>query len=156
MNCKNCGDPVDPQRVALGYDYCLADECQQKCVKRVLMAAVGVNKAADHYVRAEEVVPPPTPPTTPSSGDDGDGALPDLRARPSRPAVEPRVKSTLQRLREREAELDDGLRRGYERFCRGESTAREMDAENDRLVGAFNQLVLQENIRYRSLLRKRR
>ena len=61
MQCRNCGDVVDPRRVELGYDYCLKEECQQICLKRVQLAAVGVNKAADYYMKAEEVLPPRAP-----------------------------------------------------------------------------------------------
>src|SRR5262245_41688227 len=57
MKCKNCGEPVDPRRVELGYDYCTRAECQEACVDRVELAAVAVNKASDQYVRAEDVVP---------------------------------------------------------------------------------------------------
>ena len=34
-------------------------------------------------------------------------------------------------------------------------TAREMDRERDQLIASFNQLVMSENIRYRSMLRRR-
>src|SRR5262249_60257437 len=57
MDCTNCGEPVDPRRVELGYDYCTRPECQEACVERVELAAVAVNKASDQYVRADEVVP---------------------------------------------------------------------------------------------------
>jgi hypothetical protein len=57
MKCRNCGDPVDPRRTELGYDYCTRPECQEACVERVELAAVAVNKASDQYVRADEVVP---------------------------------------------------------------------------------------------------
>ena len=69
MQCRNCGDLVDPRRVELGYDYCLKEECQQRCLKRVLLAAVGVNKAADCYSKAEEVVRPRPATTTTVGGD---------------------------------------------------------------------------------------
>ena len=51
--------------------------------------------------------------------------------------------------------MDRALDRSYERFRRGESTAAEMDRERDDLVAAFNQQVMNENIRYRSMLRGR-
>ncbi len=133
-------------------------------MKRVRLAALGVNKAADYYVRADEVMPPPAPapvPPGPDEGDepggDGDGASPGPRAATSEQghSSEKRPRSTLQRLREREAELDEALGRSYERFRRNEITAREMEAEQRRLVAEFNQLVMSENIRYRSLLRRR-
>jgi len=52
---------VDPRRVELGYDYCMKEVCQQRCIERVQLAAVGVNKAADYYMKAEEVLPPRPP-----------------------------------------------------------------------------------------------
>jgi hypothetical protein len=164
LECRNCGSPLDPRRVELGYDYCLKEECQQRFVKRVKLAALGVNKAADYYVRADEVVPPAAPapvPPGPEEGDepggDGDGASPGPKAAASKQdrSPEKRPQSTLERLRQREAELDEALSRSYERFSRNEITAREMEAEQRRLVAEFNQLVMSENIRYRSLLRRR-
>jgi hypothetical protein len=153
LQCRNCGDLVDPRRVELGYDYCLKEECQQRCMKRVLLAAVGVNKAADYYSRAEEVVPPRLRATTVSNDAD---ELPQVRGRISRPANEERKrpKTTLERLREQEVALDEALRRSYDRFCQGEITAREMDLERDQLIGSFNHRVMSENIRYRSMLRR--
>jgi len=47
------------------------------------------------------------------------------------------------------------LEGSYQRFCRGEITAREMDKERDELIREFNQLVRSENIRYRGMLRRR-
>jgi hypothetical protein len=141
--------------VELGYDYCLKDECQQRCLKRVLLAAVGVNKAADYYSRAEEVVSPRPPTTTTASIDDDE--LPQAQGRmpPRATQKRRRPKTTLERLRAQEVELDEALRRSYERFCQGEITAREMDRERDQMVGSFDQQVMSENIRYRSMLRKR-
>jgi hypothetical protein len=150
LQCRNCGELVDPERVALGYDYCLKTECQVRCMKRVLLASVGVNKAADHYERAEDVLLPAPPPTTSSTEED---EVPPLRDRPPRPPAQKRVASTLDRLREKERELDAALSRSYERFCRGEVTVKEMDRERDELLRAFNRLVMGENIRYRSMLR---
>ncbi len=153
LQCRNCGSPLDPRRVELGYDYCLEEECQKRCVKRVPLAALGVNKAADYYVRADEVLPPPGPAPVPA-GPDEDDDLSSVEPRgDGRPEKRPRT--TLERLRQREAELDRALGESYERFGRSEITAREMDAEQRRLVAEFNQLVMGENIRYRSLLRRR-
>ena len=53
MKCRNCGEEVDRRRVELGYDYCTRPGCQERLVKRVELARVTVNKAADQYVRAE-------------------------------------------------------------------------------------------------------
>jgi hypothetical protein len=162
LQCRNCGDVVDPRRVELGYDYCLKEECQQRCLKRVQLAAVGVNKAADYYMKAEEVLPPrpaapggtPGPPP-PMEPDDGGGEPPEVSSPRARPAVNKgtRPKTTLERLQRMERALDDLLDRSYERFRRGEITATEMHRERDRLVDAFNQQVMRENIRYRSMLR---
>jgi hypothetical protein len=155
LQCRNCGDLVDPRRVELGYDYCLKEECQQRCLNRVLLAAVGVNKAADYYYKADEVVPPRGPTTTTTSIDDDEIA--PSRTRTPRPANKnrKRPKTTMERLREHEVELDKALDRSYDRFCRGEITTKEMDRERDQLIGSFNQLVMGENIRYRSMLRHR-
>jgi pyruvate/2-oxoglutarate dehydrogenase complex dihydrolipoamide acyltransferase (E2) component len=151
----------------LGYDYCLREECQQRFVKRVRLAALGVNKAADYYVRADEVLPPPAPAPVPPGPEEGDEPAADRdgasRASPGPKATaserghssEKWPPSTLERLRQREAELDEALAQSYERFRRNEITAREMEAEQRRLVAEFNQLVMSENIRYRSLLRRR-
>jgi hypothetical protein len=171
LKCRNCGDVVDPRRVELGYDYCLKEECQQICLKRVQLAAVGVNKAADYYMKAEEVLPPrpPAPDADqvaepeagdpdekPEPGQPGEPAQPG-QVRPSvpRPAAKTpkRLKTTLERLRDQEAALDAALDLSYERFRRGEITATELHRDRDRLVEAFNQVVMRENIRYRSMLR---
>jgi hypothetical protein len=153
LECRNCGDPVDPRRVELGYDYCVKEECQQRCLKGVHLAAVGVNKAADYYMRAEEVVPPRAPTATSSGGDD----FPEAKPRPPSPvlAANKGSRTTIERLRERERQLDEALGRSYERFRSGEITAKEMHRERDQLVGAFNRQVRGENIRYRSMLRQR-
>jgi hypothetical protein len=161
LKCRNCGDVVDPRRVELGYDYCLKEECQQRCLQRVELAAVGVNKAADYYMRADEVLPPAGPfrpsdgPAAPAAPPAGEEPVPSRPSKPG-PSDRPpaRAKSTLERLREQEARLDEALDRSYQRFRLGEITAREMDVERDRLVEAFNRQVRSENIRYRSFLRR--
>jgi len=174
LQCRNCGSPLDRRRVELGYDYCLREECQQLYVKRVKLAALGVNKAADYYVRAEEVLPPPAPAPLPAGHEDADEDVDedvdeDLTGTPgpagdSPPAgspstpsadAEPRPRSTLARLREIDSQLDRDLARSYDRFVRGDITAREMDAEQRRLVADFNRMVMNENIRYRSFLRRK-
>jgi hypothetical protein len=158
--CRNCGGPVDPRRIELGYDYCLKEECQQQCLRRVELAAVGVNKAADYYMKAEEVLPP-RPSSALSGGVDSalEASPHDLVDTPVRKPAQTkgatrRPKTTLDRLRDQEHALDEALGRSYERFRRGETTAAEMHRERDNLVGAFNTKVMAENIRYRSLLRR--
>jgi hypothetical protein len=147
----------------MGYDYCLTEECQQRCLQRVELAAVGVNKAADYYMRADEVLSPPAPsadpPTSSASaavGVDEPGPGRVRKPSPPGPPGPParRAPSTLERLRDQEARLDEAMDRSYERFRLGEITAREMDVERDRLIEAFNRLVKSENIRYRSFLRR--
>jgi hypothetical protein len=140
--------------VELGFDYCLKVECQQRCMKRVLLASVAVNKAADYYTKAEEMVPPRPPVSAPPTSIDADDE-PTVRRRRPRPSREPRPTTALDRLHQAEADLDAALARSSERFDRGEVTAREMDRERDQLIEAFNQRVTNENIRYRSMLRSR-
>ena len=101
-------------------------------------------------------------PATTGTDDDGtaaDGTADEVPA-PSAPArrrapAPVRPPTTLDRLRQQELELDKALERSYARFRQGDITAREMDVERDRLIVAFNQLVTSENIRYRSMLRRR-
>ena len=95
---------------------------------------------------------------TDADGTDADGTAPtEAAGRPRRPAAPAPVRppTTLDRLRQQELELDRALERSYARFRQGDITAREMDVERDRLIVAFNQLVTSENIRYRSMLRRR-
>ena len=153
MQCRNCGDAVDPQRVELGYDYCLKPECQARCVKRVLLASVGVNKAADHYAAAEDLLPPPTPVAGAVPDDGDDDYEGDVAPRPRRTAAPRPRPSTLDRLQALGRELDAAIARDYDRFCRGEITAAEMHAERQRMIRAYNGVVRAENIRYHSLLR---
>lgn len=151
VKCKNCGEVVDPQRVALGYEYCTRPECQERFVQRVELARVTVNKAADQYVRAEEVVPSGPRPRW-GIDEEGDGAdRPRQRVPEPPPAPRP---STEQRLRRASEKLDAALLEVHERFCRSEITYAEMRAEQKALIRAFNELVRSQNIRYRSFLRK--
>lgn len=158
MRCRNCGEPVDPQRVELGYDYCLKEECQRRCLKPVRLASIGVNKAADYYTAADELVPPPLTRSTGTHDepDDGAAAAPEPIAPDHRPQPAlARPKTTLERLRNEEAVLDAALEDRYERFRRGEITAVELDQQRDELIRRFNEVVRAENIRYRGMLRKR-
>jgi hypothetical protein len=153
MKCKNCGDPVDPRRVELGYQYCTRPACQERCLQRVELAAVAVNKASDQYVRADEVVtegPSARWGIDPEPADDeGPG-----RRRPHEAPRARRRSSTRKKLERAAGRLDDELARLYERFCKAELTAAEMRSRQNERIRAFNALVRHENIRYRSFLRK--
>ena len=151
MKCSSCGEIVDPRRVELGYDYCTRPECQERLVERVELASVSVNKAADQYVRADEVVPKAPRPRWGIDEEDEEAA--DRPPRPVRKPPAPRP-STEARLRRASDELDAALMRVYERFCRSEITQAEMRSEQNTLIQAFNDRVRSENIRYRSFLRK--
>ena len=155
MKCRNCGDLVDQRRVELGYDYCLKDECQKRCIEPVRLASIGVNKAADYIMREEELLPAraPNPARQRAVDDDDDTTLPAAGRSPIPPTRRRRA-TTLERLRRLEAELDAAVDRSYQRFAAGELTARELDKERDGLIRAFNQQVMAENIRYRSMLRR--
>jgi len=153
MDCKNCGEPVDPRRVELGYEYCTRAECQERCLERVELAAVAVNKASDQYVRADDVVPEgaPTRWGIDPEPDDDEGPRP-RRHRESPPAR--RRSSTTKKLERAAARLDAELARLYERFCNAELTAAEMRSRQNERIRAFNELVRGENIRYRSFVRR--
>jgi hypothetical protein len=157
LKCKNCGDPVDPRRVELGYDYCLKEKCQKRCIEPVRLASIGVNKAADYIMRADELLPPRSVnPAREKRIQEEDDIETVARPRPTVAPTRKRPPTTLERLRRLEAELDAALDRSYQQFAAGEVTARELDRERDWLIEAFNQQVMAENIRYRSMLRPRR
>jgi hypothetical protein len=152
MNCTNCGNRVDPRRVELGYDYCTPPGCQERCSKRVRLAAVAVNKASDQYVKADEVAP--GAPSVrwgidPEPADEQRGS-----PRIGEPRRARRRPTTAQRLERAAAELDTELRRLYEQFCRSELTEAEMRVRRNDRIRAFNTVLRRENIRYRSFLRK--
>jgi Arc/MetJ-type ribon-helix-helix transcriptional regulator len=120
-------------------------------MKKVMLASVAVNKAADYYSKADEVVRAAAPLDLGAieAADEG-----TARQRMAKANANPRPrKTTLEQLRDLEAALDGALDRIYQRFCRGEITAKEMDSGRQRLIQAFNRRVSSENIRYRSLLR---
>jgi hypothetical protein len=156
VECRICGTTVDPRRVELGYDYCTADECQRRGLQPLRLARVAVNKAADQFVRADEVVPAGemaqnrldrTPHVPPSPA----------RAHPAHPApARRRARTTLERLQEAEAELDRRLDAAEQRARRAEITAAELARERDGLIRAFNRRIMAEDMRYRGMLRRRR
>src|SRR5262245_26183950 len=153
MDCTNCGEPVGPRRVGLGYDYCPRPECQEACVERVELAAVAVNKASDQYVRADEVVPD-GPPARWGIDPEPAGEEGPVPRRPRQAPPARRRSSTTKRLERAAARLDSELARLYERFCKAELTAAEMRSRQNERIRAFNDLVRRENIRYRSFLRR--
>jgi len=152
VKCKNCGEEVDPRRVELGYDYCTRPECQELFVRGVELARVTVNKAADQYLRAEDVVPSSRRPRWGIDEEDEGAGRPRSRA-PKPPPV--RRLTTEKKLQRASEKLDAALMDVYERFCRSEITHAEMRSEQNALIRAYNDLVRSENIRYRSFLRKR-
>jgi hypothetical protein len=154
VECRICGTTVDPRRVELGYDYCTADECQRLCLEPARIVRVAVNKAADQFARAEDVVPQGE--IGQNRIDDGAPYLPPAPVdQPEPPSPRP-TKSTLEKLRDAEKELDRELMESYERFSRSEITAAEMSKERDALIREYNRKVMAENIRYRGMLRRRR
>jgi hypothetical protein len=155
VQCRNCGDVIEPERSELGYDYCMKDECQKRCMRRIEMATVAVNKAADQFVRADEVRPQESRLNYSSSTEgETDGDPPNASARPRSAVLREPAESGLDRLRRAEARLDVALAKSYDRFSRGAITAREMNVERNKLIRAFNGLVRAENIRYRAMLRQ--
>lgn len=54
MNCPTCGDVVHPDRVELGYHYCLKDECVAANYRPAVYLEVGQTKTNATYVRADE------------------------------------------------------------------------------------------------------
>lgn len=157
MQCRSCGDEVDQLRVELGYDYCLKEECQRQCLKPVTLASVGVNKAADYYTTPDELFPPPPPSPPRSRPDDDSEREPERKERQrSRTPDGSRPLTTGARLHQLEQRLDDELAKAYGMFQRGEITAREMERTCDDLIAGFNQRVMGENIRFRSMMRPRR
>jgi DNA-directed RNA polymerase subunit N (RpoN/RPB10) len=47
--CVTCGSELHPER-AEKYDYCTKRECRERNARPLMIAAVAVNKAADHYL----------------------------------------------------------------------------------------------------------
>ena len=121
-------------------------------MKRVELARVTVNKAADQYVRAEEVVPSGPRPKWGIDEEDDEAPRPERRVQEPPPAQR---LSTKKKLHLASQKLDAALMQVYERFCRSEITYADMRTEQNALIQAFNDRVRSENIRYRSLLRKR-
>jgi hypothetical protein len=142
--------------VELGYDYCLKEECQRRCVEPVKLASIGVNKAADYYTTPDELLPPPPPAPTPAGPDDDTLETGHRSHRRRKSPSDTRPMSTIAKLQALEARLDHELGEAYGRFQRGEITARQMDRISDELIAAFNQQIMTENIRFRSMLRPRR
>ena len=115
MKCTNCGEEVDPRRVELGYDYCTRPECQERSVKRVELARVTVNKAADQYVRAEEVVPSGPRPKWGIDEEDDEAPRPERRVQEPPPA---RRLSTEKKLHLASQKLDRSEERRVGKECR--------------------------------------
>ena len=169
MQCRNCGDVVDPRRVELGYDYCLKQECQQRCLKRRPVGRGGGKQSGGllHEGRGSAAAATPAPEA--DQGSEPEAATwtrgttrPSRGSQCSRGRSPRRYRGRRQRRRSGsrrlwngygslEAALDAALDLSYERFRRGEITATELHRDHDRLVEAFNRVVMRENIRYRSM-----
>jgi nitroreductase len=153
LDCRICGSTVDPRRVELGYDYCTADGCQRRGLQPLRLARVAVNKAADQFVRADEVVP---------AGEVAQNRLdraPHVPPSPAKAHPAParrRARTTLERLQEAEAELDRRLDAAQLHRDRSEITPAELARERDGLIRAFNRRIMAEDMRYRGMLRRRR
>jgi hypothetical protein len=52
-HCVTCGNELHPER-AEKYDYCTRPACREQNARPLTIAAVGVNKAADHYLVLDE------------------------------------------------------------------------------------------------------
>jgi hypothetical protein len=51
--CITCGTELHPER-ALKYNYCMAAECQEKNVRGLTIAAVGMNKSGEEFMILDE------------------------------------------------------------------------------------------------------
>jgi hypothetical protein len=51
--CITCGTELHPDR-AQKYNYCTAEECQEKNFKSLTMVAVGLNKAAEEFLLLDD------------------------------------------------------------------------------------------------------
>ena len=141
VSCRNCGTAVPQERVELGYDYCTKRECVALCLQTPDIVAVGVNKAADQYVRREDLNLPAVPRSTAVSGDQDYPPLAPRRPE-RRPPLE--VLSDAGRIAKLEADLDEQLAR----------LGPDDHAERLRLINAFNAKLRGFNIRYRTLARR--
>jgi hypothetical protein len=141
VNCRNCGAAVPQERVELGYDYCTRRDCVAICLRSPEVVAVGVNKAADQYVRRADLNLSTVPPSTVVSGDQD--YPPFVPRRPERrPPLE--VLSDAGRIAKLEAELDEQLAR----------LGPDDHGERVRLINAFNAKLRGFNIRYRTSARR--
>ena len=141
VSCRHCGAAVPEDRVELGYDYCTGRDCVTVCLGGPEIVAVGVNKAADQYVRREDLKLATVPRSTVVTGDQD---YPPFA--PGRPERRPPLDalSDAGRIARLEGELDRQLA--------------QLDpddrAERLRLVNAFNAKLRAFNIRYRTLARR--
>jgi hypothetical protein len=141
VSCRNCGEAVSQERVELGYDYCTRRECVAVCLRSPDIVAVGVNKAADQFVRRQDLNLPAVPRSTVVSSQQD--YPPFVARRPeTRPPLE--VLSDAGRIARLEADLDEHLAR----------LGPDDHAERLRLINAFNARLRGFNIRYRTLARR--
>jgi hypothetical protein len=141
VSCRNCGAVVPQERVELGYDYCTRGECVAVCLRGPDIVAVGVNKAADQYVRREGLNLPAVPPSTVVSSEQD---YPPFAPRPPERRPQLETLSDAGRIARLEAELDEQLAR----------LGPDHHAERLRLINAFNARLRGFNIRYRTMARR--
>jgi hypothetical protein len=139
LRCRHCGAAVEPERVALGYDYCNRDECVEACFEPLDVVAVAVNKASDQYVLKRDLGWTDPQPRR-GVRDDG-GWLRGLAPRTPPKTAVPR--SSADRIAELEAQLEADLAREDEPVRRA------------KLVNDFNARLRRLNIRYRRTAQRR-
>jgi hypothetical protein len=141
VSCKHCGAAVAAERVELGYDYCTGRDCVAVCLQGPDIVAVGVNKAADQYVRREDLKLARVPRSTVVTGDQDYPPFAPRRPK-RRPPLD--VLSDAGRIATLEAELDQRLAQ----------LGPDDRAERRRLIDGFNAGLRGFNIRYRTLARR--
>ncbi len=141
VNCKNCGAAVPQERVELGYDYCTKPDCVDVCLRGSHIIAVNVNKAADQYVRREDLDLPPVPRSAMVSSEQD---YPRFEPRRPEPPAPLEALSDAGRIAKLERQLDEQLAQ----------LGPDDHAERVRLINVFNAKLRGFNIRYRTLARR--
>jgi len=56
MKCRNCNAPVNSERYALGYEYCMNHECIRICMPKPRVAVLGVHKSNPQVVSIDDAL----------------------------------------------------------------------------------------------------